>query len=622
MISTCIFCGCGCKLDYIVKDGRVVGIKPVNEPVSEGVPCVKGLSIPEMKVKRIKVPLYRENKNKDFDKVDWKYVYEILKEKIEQTEEDDMMFVSSGEITNEDNYVLQKFARVIAKTNNIDNTARLCHSPTVLAYERMLGNPVNPNFIKDIEDLDLILLVGTDPFSTYPVAFHRILKAKKKGAKIIYLHHLKLKTSEFSDYNLIVRPGTEIVAIASVLNYLFKSGLYRNIDGMNELRDDVKEIGFDFASEVCGVSASLLKEVADKILESRRFGVMHGMGLTQQVSGTENVEILLALCFLKDGKILSLRGKINIQGAGDMLAHPWIGIKKIEELEKKWRVSLPKFKGKTLIESILVDPVKFLWISSSDLAVSLPDLGKVHRNLKKMFVVLANPFFNFTSNFSNLLLPTPMLFEREGSITNGEGRVRYVRKILESNSIPEWRIFNDLAGWNYRNIKEITREIVRVIGSYSKVDVEKLYNGIDQFIDKEIKFKRIPKIKIEGVNFWNLKKHKFILTSFRSYYHFLTGDLTRSSKTLRSGMEEPILLVNPMDADELRIKDGEMVRVSSDVGSQEIKVKLSDAVYRKVVASVFHFNEFLFNKLVPLEMDEETQIPNYKGIPVTIEKIL
>ncbi len=624
MISTCIFCGCGCKLNYVVENNEIKRVLPTNEPVSKGVPCIKGLHIHEIYDKnRIKEPLYRDSKNKEFEKVDWKYAYERIKEEIENNEQDDIMFVSSGEIPNEDNYVLQKFARIIG-TNNIDNCARLCHSPTVLAYKEMLGTSANPNLIDDIEKCDLLLLVGTDPFSTYPIAFRRILELKKKGGKIIYLHHLKLKTAKYSDLTILVRPGTEMIAMASVIRYILQRENF-DIEGIEELKSNVEEFTFEYASEICGVEPEVLKKMAEMIYNSKNFGFMHGMGLTQQINGTENVKILLALNMLKDGLVLSLRGKINVQGVGDVKAHPWIDLNQIKRFEEAWNVELPKFRGKSLIEGLITNPVKFLWISSMNPAISMPNLNEVHKNLKKMFVVFANYHFNYTTEFSNLILPTPLLIERDGTITNGERRVRLINKVREGFGKREWIILKELAEifniekyFKYKTTKEITKEITKTIPDYSNLNVEELYKGKDQFADKRVKFKRIPPINIKGVNYWELKKHKFLLTSYRSYFHFVSGDLTRESKTLMKCMNEPLLLINKSDAEKLGLKDFDWVFVESDIDKEKIKVKISDVVPVGVVAAVYHFKDFLYNKLVPNEFDDETHIPNYKGVPVSL----
>ena len=629
--SSCIFCGCGCRLRYVVENDKILRVLPSkDDPVSRGKPCVKGLSIHEIcDENRVKTPLVRDKLSKDFEPVDWEYAYELVKEEILKRAPEDLMFVSSGEITNEDNFVIQKFARIVCQTNNIDNCARLCHAPTVYAYQKMLGISANPSTMDDVFDLDLLLLAGTHPFVTYPVMFSRIVEAKKNGLKIIYLHHLDHEISKFSDLTLIAYPGTELAIMLSWIKYLIDHGLGKDLDGIEALKSSVEGYSFKLASKISGVEEDKIKEAAEMILESESFGFMHGMGLTQQLEGTENIEALISLALLKNGKILSLRGKINVQGAGDVLAHPWVSPAKLEELEKLWEHPIPKWRGKTLIEAVFTDPVEFMWISSMNPAVSMPNLTRVHETFRKMFVVVSHYVMNYTAeNFARVVFPTPLLIEREGTITNGERRVRYVKKVRNGYGKPEWLILKELSKYfgkdkwfNYSSPKEIFSEITRAVGAYKSLNPEEIYSGKDGFADKTIKFKSLCYIDVEGFSWERNTKYPFILTSERLRSHFVSGDLTRLSKTLCKMKSEPELIMNPRDAERLGIKDGDLVKVISEVGEEVVKVKLSSRVREGILASSYHFSKFLFNKLTPAEFDYETMIPNYKAIPVRIEKL-
>ncbi len=628
VVSTCIYCGCGCKLKYILNEetGKIERVLPVNEPVSEGKPCIKGLTIHEVLEGSIKDVFFRENKKKDFERVSFEYALEYLVDAFLKFE--DCMFVASGEITNEDNYVLQKFARIVCQTNNIDSCARLCHAPTVLALKKILGITVVPNYMNDIYSLDTLLLVGTNPYSDYPTMFSRIVQAKERNnLKIIYLHHLDHKAARWADIKLIANVGSEIAILMFWIKYLLESGTIEKVEGLEALKQSVRGWDLDFVAELSGVDKELLKESAEVIADAKSFGVMHGMGITQQLEGTNNVMALLSLVLLKNGKFLSLRGKINIQGCGDMLCNPWLSLSQIKNLEKLWRVSLPKLRGKTLIEAFFIDPCEFMWISSMNPANSLPNVDLARKTLRKCFVVVSHYVWNETCNFANVVLPTPFLIEREGTITTGEGRVRYVRKIRKSKNMSEWQIFCKLASiinkdkfFRYRSPKDIFCEIVKIIPEYAHIDPEKVYREEDCFILKQPRYKVLQYINIKGAG-PPLKEDEFLLTSQRRAFHFVTGDVTRLSETLRKACSEPTLLMNPEDAKRLKIKDGEMVIVYSKVAREKIKVEISEKVKPKTVAAPIHFEKFLFNRLVPLEFDHETHIPNYKFVIVRIKKI-
>ncbi len=385
----------------------------------------------------------------------------------------------------------------------------------------------------------------------------------------------------------------------------------------------------EFVSKVTGVKKELIQQSAEMILNSERFGFMHGMGLTQQINGTENVMALLNLVHLKNGKVMSLRGKINIQGAGDMLSHPWLDPQVIEMLERAWDHELPKTRGKSLIEAVFTDPVKFMWISSMNPAVSLPHLSLAHERMSKMFIVVSHYVYNYTiEKFANIVLPTPMLIEREGTITNGERRVRYVRRVREfPNAKQEWKILSELAKmfgkekwFNYKSPKEVFVEITKTIPAYRGIDPEKVYSGEDTFADKSVKYKILYPVDIEGLGF-EREEGEFLLISARCPYHFVSGDVTRNSKSLRRLAPEPVVKMNPEDAKKLGISKGDEILIESRVGKQRVKVDISSDVLPGTLVSSFHFDKFLFNMLVPLEFDYETQIPHYKGVRVRIKKL-
>jgi predicted molibdopterin-dependent oxidoreductase YjgC len=603
IISSCIYCGCGCKLKYLVENNKIIKVLPHDEPVSKGHPCLKGLTIHEVLKDRIEKPLVRESKNKDFDEVDYDYALEYIKEHIEKFE--DYLFIGSGEITNEDNYQFQKFARIVCQTNNIDSCARLCHAPTIFAYKKMLGISYNPSYLNDIYKLDLLLLVGTNPKHTYPAMYYRILKSK---VKTIYLHHI----DDDFDMKVIVNPGTEIFAILSWINYILE---YENpkIEGISAFREYVKNFTFDLASEYCGVEKSLLIECAEEILKSKHFGAMHGMGLTQQLEGTENVMALLSLVLIKNGKILSFRGKVNVQGCGEVLVDPWVDPWVIKKLEDFWKVKLPKFRGKTMIEGILIDPVEFCWILPSNPAKSMPNLTKVWENLKKMFLVVSNYTFNKTCEFANVILPSGVLIEREGTIITGERLLRKVNKVIEGPK-EEYKIIYDLAKLfkKEKHFKNNWKDIFN--------EIKTLFNWPEpeNYLNKEIKWKLLLPIDIEGATYKTYKNHDYILTSTRLYTQFVSGDLTQKSEKLRG---ECYVLIHPNDAKKLNLKDGDIIILESKVGSEKVKVKISERTKEKVIIGNFHYDKFLYNKLVPLEYDYETHCPNYKCIPVKIKKI-
>ena len=604
VISPCIFCGCGCLLKYVVKSNEIIDIKPVSDdPVSEGKPCIKGLYIKDIKLERVKTPLIRDG-NK-LEEVDWGYALEFIKNKLENISPEDTLWIGSGEITNEDNYIIQKFAREVIGSENIDSCARLCHAPTMKAYLDMFGISITPDFMDDVYSLDTLLLVGTDPFSNYPAFFNKMLGAKRKGLKIICVDIVKNPTMNISNYSVIVKPMTLGIFIVGILRYLlYEKNVSCDIEGFKELKESIEKFDLRYVSSITGVPENIIKQIAEVIYKSKKFGVMHGMRFTQTFNGTNSVKMLTALAVIKEGKILTLRGKVNIQGCGD------VGI-------------CTRGCGLTLVEAIL-KPVKFMFCSIFNPALSLPALNKVKACFKRIFIVHATPFINETSKYAKIILPVPLLFEREGTITTGEGRVRLVRKVINppGKAKQEWEILKELAklfgvSWNYRSVKDVTREIINNVESYRNLNLNELYKGKDQFVSKRKKYIKLYPFRGKLIEFVD---YPFILVTARHLAHFNTGDITRNIPKLKSALGENFLIMNIEDAKALGIKDGDIVRIKSFEGEMSIKVRLSKDCQKGVLITTFHFSDSPINVLTPLWLDPETKIPHYKGIPVKIEK--
>ena len=631
--SICAYCGCACRLKFRVEGNEIKKVLPdEGDEISEGKPCIKGLTLHEVYNKgRILKPMIR--KGGKFKKSTWGEALRYIKEKVKDIAPSEIFFAPSGKTTNEDCYAMQKFARIVFGTNNIDGCcARLCHAATVEAMKHAFGIPAMPYTLNDIKRTDCLLIVGSNPASNYPVLFNRILEAKRRGCKIISVQPFFNEITRFADVRLIIQPGTHLALLNGIMNYLIRAGNYdkksENYEGFDKLVKTVSVYSAKRVCNLCGISREDFVNAAETISRSKRFGALHGMGITQHVKAVESVHALLNLLILKKGRILSCRGEVNVQGCGDMGCVPDA---EVEAFEKVWRVKLTREIGVTMIHALSLSPVKVSFISGFNPAQSMPDLNRVHKNLEEMFVVQMDSYFNLTSRFANVILPTPTLLERRGTITNGERRVRFVAGAIKplGESVQEWRVLKTLAKmlgfgkhFSYASAKEISKEITRAVPSYSKVDVDSLYKGKDQFADKRIRFKRFVPSHFAGVEDVRSKKYPFILTTFRSKYHFLTGEMTSKSKTLKKiSKDGAYCYVSEADAKKLKLRDGDEVLVESAAGCLRARVRIDARMQPGVVAMHFHFENLLVNRLFPSQFDTKSLTPNYKLVAVSIKKI-
>lgn len=641
--SVCAYCGCGCRLLFSVENGRVLKVLPDRtDGPSEGIACIKGLNLHESVSSdegRILKPMIRADKNKPFRQTSWKEAYRFIYERTRNLAPSEVFINASGKITNEDCYVTQKFARIAYKTSNIDACcARLCHATTVEGLDHCFGSRAAFSTMDDVYGLDCLLIIGSNPASNYPVLHNRILKAKRKGLKVISSQAVYNVTAKFSDVALLIYPGTELILLNGIMNALIHEGAYdksvETVDGFERLKHVVELYNIDFVRYSCGVDLEQLKQLIDYIANAKSLGIIHGMGLTQHVTGSENVHALLNLMILKNAQLLSQRGEINVQGVGDMGCLPdrlpTGPLATAPLLEEKWKTRVPIGKGKTIVEAFLISPVKAAFISGMNAAQSLPNLNVVHMNMQEMFVVVMDHYFNLSTEFADVVLPTPLLLEREGTITNGERRVRLVRRVSDpcGSCKPEWQIFKELSTFfgcsehfNYKEPMEIMREIVSIVPAYRQIDVASVYDGADGWPDKRMIFRRFMPEHFEGVEDIRSDKYPLVLTSFRSSHHFLTGEMTNRSKTLMSFQEGPFCYLSAMDAERLGVTSGDMVEVSSSVGNIQCKAQVDESIPKGRVGMHFHFEELLVNKLFPTQFDENTFTPNYKMTAVAVRKL-
>ncbi|MEM2884875.1 MAG: molybdopterin-dependent oxidoreductase [Thermoproteota archaeon] len=589
--------------------------------------------------KRIARPMVRESKEESFEEVSWERAYEFVHERVKDLDGREVLFIPSGKTTNEDCYVMQKFARIALRTNNVDGCcSRLCHANTVRAIKDSFGIDGSPSRFDDIYTRDLVLVVGSNPASNHPVLFNKMMRARARGTKLVCVVSTPNETSKVSDLAVQVQPDTEVALINALTNSVIRRGGLSeraiNTNGFGQLVSTVSEYTCERVCPTCGIETELFRKLEEAVCSSKAFGLMHGMGLTQSKNGLLNVYALLNLVIVKDGKILSNRGEVNVQGVGDMGGNPTGIISSFimkDELERAWGSRLTSEMGLNMIQSLYLSPVKAVFACDVNLAVSLPDLDRLHGNLSNMFLVLLHHHENLTAKFANVLLPIPMLVERLGTITNGERRVRLVRKVAEpvGEAKPAWVIFKELSKrfgvgrcFEYGSEKEVFDEICRLIPSYRSVNADEVYGGQDGWALKDPPFTKYVPVHYEGREYARTGARPYVLVTVRSPSHFLHGELTSLSPTLRRGKEgqEESCYMNPEDAEEKGLRDGDLVAVRSVCGSVGARLRVDPSVNRGLVKMFIHSEKLLVNRLVPLDYTSLTFTPNYKSISVDVRK--
>jgi len=291
-----------------------------------------------------------------------------------------------------------------------------------------------------------------------------------------------------------------------------------------------------------------------------------------------------------------MRGKINVQGAGDMLCRP------LED-------------GVPATVFFYSDNFDFYFIMDSDPVKSAPNSRKVKENLERAFTVFMGPFINQTAKVASVILPGTLLIEEEGSVTTAERRIRKVRRVRKPPSgKSNFEIILELARYlgveiEEKNEEEAWRSIRRDIPTHYNAEFE-------GFAKKEEKWKRLVPIVPRKPKFKG-----FILTTRRYIYQFTTSELSMRSETLKKLSPKPLVLMNPEDMRELGIREGEKVRIKNNLGELIAEVKGEPLVSRKFLVAPFHYSSLLVNEIIPLQIDPISFEPNLKYVEVEVEKV-
>jgi predicted molibdopterin-dependent oxidoreductase YjgC len=572
-----------------------------------------------------------------FKAVSWDKAIEHVYKKIKDLSHQEILFIGSGKIPNEDNYVIEKFARIIYGANCVDACCtRLCHESTVRATRDVYGIP-NASRVENVDKIDTIFVVGSNPAINYPVFWNKFLRRKNK-IRLMGVSSVMSETLKQCHTAVLIEPGTDLVLLNGIMKALIDSNKHdknaEKTEGFGILKKIVQNFTKDIVCTTCKITLEEFDRLVNEIAKSKAFAASHGMGYTQHVNGVENVRSLLNLVNLKGGEIMNLRGEVNVQGVGDMACIPERlptgTLETGQKLELLWKTKAPQDTGKNLVEAMLISPVKALIMSNFHPSHSMPNVNKIEGMLSTAFVVGMESHQHDTySRFADVILPTPTLTEREGTITNGERRVRKVNKVVQppNEAVPEWKILQKLSKkfgkakyFAYKNEKEILQEIKRVVLDYRDIDAEKLWAGQDQWADKEKKWKRFVAEPFRGIDDVRSEQYPFILNVYRSKWNFLTAEQTGLSPTLMKYEPKPHFYLSPADCKKLRLKDGDKIIVTSEAGSVSAPAKPNPDVPSGLVTTTFHSTKLPVNKLFPTRFDRLTFTPNYRVVAVKVEK--
>jgi len=666
--AICPYCSCGCGIYLVVKDGQIIGQEPWKDhPVNEGRNCPKGKNAYEFLYAedRLKTPLVR--KNGVLGEASWEEALDLITTRFKEATPETFGLLASGKNTNEDAYVLQKFARVVMSTNNVEYCGRLCHSPSAAGLGPTVGSGVMETSEIDIERADCIFLAGVNLKETFPLMTMRVLRAKGKGAKVIVMDPRETVTARYlGDIHLRLKPGTDVAVLNAMMSIILSEGLEdkefiaSRTAGIEELRQHLSSLDLKEMEEISGVPLEKIGEAAIAYASAKTGCVLYDQGLNQHTTGSDNVKALASLALLaghygRPGTgVNPTRGQINGEGTGDMgcLNVFYPGFKRVSEdvakiFEEAWGVdNLPTKPG--LPYTVMLQKVKFLYVVGTNPMMAAPDVNNVRKALQDLdFLVVQDIFPTETAQLADVVLPAATWVEREGTHAWVDRRVQKIDQVIAppGEAKPDWWVVCQLAErmgyketFNFASAQEIFEEIRRCVPQYAGITYERLSQttGGIQWPCPTEDHPGTPTMFVQkfntpdGLGHFQVIDYKppaelpdeeypYVLTTGRSIFHYHTGTMTRRTPKLNDEVPRGFVQISPADAAGEGIKTGDMVTLSSRRGSIGVPAQVTADVPPGVLFVPFHFSEACANVLTNHALDPACKMPEYKVCAAKME---
>ncbi len=579
--------------------------------------------------------------------------------------------LSSAKCTNEDNYAFMRMVRGGFGTNSVDHCTRLCHSTSVSAMNRALNTAAASGSMREIEEAcDVIFIAGANTTESHPVFGALIKRAVARGAKLIVADVRKVELAELADIHLQMTPGSDVALFNSMLHYIIDAGLTdpkfisQRTREFEKVKTAVAPYTLEMGQKITGIPADLLRQAAEMYARGPRTSTLWAMGLTQHATGTDIVASLLNL-LLACGMIgkwgaqmMPIRGQNNVQGASDVGAIPfaYTDYRPVTdpanraEYARAWGVpdeSLSLENGMMVTEMTRDDsPIRGLYVMGENPVISDPNIAHAEEWVRGLeFLAVQDLFLTETARWADLVLPGSSFAEKVGTYANTERRIQLAEAALDppGEARRDLDIIIELSNrlglrTSWSGPEDVMREIASVTPSWRGVTYAGLkgtglqypvltpdskgtaflFNESFPTADGRAIFVPVEYVAPEELPD---SEYPFIMNTGRQMYHWHTGTMTRRSAGLDSREPLPVVDINPRDALELGVCEGDTVRVSSRRGSMLIGARLSERQARGQIFIPFHFREAAANLLTNPRLDPYAKIAEFKISAVRVEAV-
>lgn len=672
--TVCTYCGVGCSFDVWTDERHILKVEPGLGHANGISTCVKGKFGWDYvnSEDRLTSPLIRDGDR--FREATWDEALALVARRFTEIRAakgpDALAFVASSKASNEEAFLVQKFARQVIGTNNVDNCSRYCQSPASKGLSLTVGIGGDSGTIKDIENASLVITVGSNTAESHPVLATRVKRAQKLGhTRVIVFdireHELARRADEFHRPN----PGTDFVWLAAVSKFILDNGLEdrdflrERVNGLDEFRASIEEYTLERAERETGLSAATLEALARRIAGEERVCILWAMGVTQQCGGTDTSAAISNLLLITGnyGRLgtgaYPLRGHNNVQGASDMGAQPDAvsGYQRVDDPfavqrhEREWGVTLRPERGldnTQMIDAAIRGDLRALWITGEEMSLTDANANHLQEGFEALeFLVVQDLYFTNTARFADVVLPAAASLEKEGTFTNTERRIQRLYEVMPplKGTKPDWQIYTAVAErmghrWGYTHPSEIMAETARLTPHFAGVSYDRLEgydtlcwpvaeDGTDQ-----------PLLYTERFNFPDGKARLYAgeyrprqqapndqfdlhLNSGRMLEHFHEGNMTFRVAGIAAKAPDAFVEISPELAAERSIQSGQWARLVSEHGAVRLQVLVTGRVSGNQVFVPMNARkaEDAVNRLTGSQGDATTNTPAYKDTRVRLD---
>ncbi|SHO80934.1 NAD-dependent formate dehydrogenase alpha subunit [hydrothermal vent metagenome] len=683
--SVCTYCGVGCDITAIVDNNKIQKIYAQKDGVvSQGKLCIKGKygydfvdapdRIQEPRIKKSfldKNPkIYEIAKDElvEFDKNYYTCSLDMattiasmkLKEIKDKFGGDSFCAIGGARSNCESSYLFQKFCRESMDSGNVDNCARVCHSPSLKGMKTTIGEGAATNPYNDIYESEFMVVIGANVMEAHPIIANRMVDMARKENNLAVLDVRDTKLAKLAKYSAILPFEANLLTLNMMAFVIITEELYdksfieKRSKGFEEFKESIlsdKYANPKFYEDIEGYEylAKMIPNIAREYALKKSM-IFWGLGVTEHLDGSYAVMAITNLAIMtgnigKTGAgLMPLRGQNNVQGACDMGCLPYY--EPDYQDAKKVGLMTPQ-----LVDEMIKGNIKALLNMGEDITHIHTNINKVKRGIKNLdFIMTQELFMNDVAKYADIVIGVKSAYEKTGVYVNAMRRLHLSQPLVKSNLPDDWEVLqmldNKLGGnFNYKSSKDVWEEVTKVAhrrfsgAKYFRLERHRkrgmqwpVYHedtpvlhlldfrtddGLGKFIYHQYDLRGMVK-EIKEKKFYK-NNDGFYLTTGRILAHYNNSAQTSRSKKLFTKHNEDRLFVSVEDKDKIK---SQKVILKTEYGETiPLRVEYSNKIKPQTLYTTFHHAKSEINAIFGDECDELILTARFKSVKVEVVEV-